>query len=147
MRRMADEAHGGAAAGQAGDDDGIPPEREAADARGTGGPGTAPGGLPGDGPLRHDMPGSGTAGSGQAGAVPAGDGPAGGDPMAGVPSGDERVDAVIARLGELAETPLDRHAALLGQVHDRLREVLGELDSGAPGAGPLPPGAPGRSPR
>ncbi|HLI37131.1 MAG TPA: hypothetical protein VKV80_07295 [Streptosporangiaceae bacterium] len=144
---MADEAHGGAAAGQAGDDGGVPPEREAADARGTGGPGPVPGGLPGGGPLRHDVPGSGTAGSGLAGDGPAGDSPAGADPMAGVPSGDERVDAVIARLGELAETPLDQHAALLGQVHDRLREVLGELDSGAPGAGSPPPGASGRSPR
>jgi|SRR5579875_2811391 len=59
------------------------------------------------------------------------------------PTGDDRVDAVIARLGELAETPLEQHAALFGEVHDRLRGVLGELDAGTPEAGTLAPGVPG----
>ena len=61
----------------------------------------------------------------------------------GVPgSGDARVDeAVVARLGELADAPLDEHPVILGQIHDRLREVLGELGS-APPNGPCSPGTP-----
>ena len=49
-------------------------------------------------------------------------------------TGDSRVDAALARLGELAGAPLDEHPAILGQVHDRLREVLGELSPGMPAA-------------
>jgi hypothetical protein len=48
-------------------------------------------------------------------------------------TGDARVDAAVARLGELANAPLDEHLVILGQIHDRLREVLGELGSSAPG--------------
>jgi hypothetical protein len=47
-------------------------------------------------------------------------------------TGDARVDEAVARLGELADAPLDEHPVILGQIHDRLREVLGEL--GSPGA-------------
>ena len=43
-------------------------------------------------------------------------------------TGDARVDEAVARLGELAAAPLD-NAVILGQIHDRLREVLGELGS------------------
>lgn len=49
-------------------------------------------------------------------------------------TGDSRVDAAVARLGELADAPLDEHPAIFEQVHDRLREVLGELSPGMPAA-------------
>ncbi|MBV9792661.1 MAG: hypothetical protein JO016_01870 [Actinobacteria bacterium] len=45
-------------------------------------------------------------------------------------TGDERVDEAVAQLGLLDEAPLEEHPAILGQVHDRLREVLGELSPG-----------------
>jgi hypothetical protein len=57
-------------------------------------------------------------------------------------TGDPRVDAAVARLGELADAPLDQHPAIFEQVHDRLREVLGELSPGAPGTGSQAPGPP-----
>jgi hypothetical protein len=57
-------------------------------------------------------------------------------------TGDSRVDAAVARLGELANAPLDEHPAIFQQVHDRLREVLGELSPGAPGTGGQAPGPP-----
>jgi hypothetical protein len=51
--------------------------------------------------------------------------------LAGLNStGDPRVDETVARLGELDGAPLDEHPVILGQVHDRLREVLGELSPG-----------------
>ncbi|HYZ52843.1 MAG TPA: hypothetical protein VE733_04940 [Streptosporangiaceae bacterium] len=58
-------------------------------------------------------------------------------------TGDSRVDAAVARLGELADAPLDEHPAILEQVHDRLREVLGELSPGMPGTPGAAAGAPG----
>jgi hypothetical protein len=45
-------------------------------------------------------------------------------------TGDSRVDEAIAELGRLDEAPLDEHPVILGQVHDRLRAVLGELSPG-----------------
>ena len=51
-------------------------------------------------------------------------------------TGDARVDAAVARLGELTDAPLDEHPVILGEVHDRLREVLDEL---GPAAGPSAP--------
>jgi len=54
-------------------------------------------------------------------------------------TGDSRVDEAIAGLAAaLDDLPLDDRPAALEAVHDRLREILGEL--GAPGV----PGAPGR---
>jgi hypothetical protein len=51
--------------------------------------------------------------------------------LAGLNStGDPRVDEAVARLGELDGAPLEEHPVILGQVHDRLREVLGELSPG-----------------
>jgi hypothetical protein len=56
-------------------------------------------------------------------------------------TGDSRVDEAISRLARLRETPLDEHPPVLEAVHDRLREILGEL-------GTIPPGgASGASPR
>ena len=65
-------------------------------------------------------------------------------------TGDARVDQAVAGLEALADLPLDEHPAALEAVHDRLREILGELgDAGRPGAqgrtgAPGEPGAPGR---
>jgi len=71
----------------------------------------------------------------------AGDGSGAGD---GGGTGDARVDAAVARLRDLADAPLDEHPAILGQVHDRLRAVLGELGPDGSG-GASGPGAPGGS--
>jgi hypothetical protein len=50
------------------------------------------------------------------------------------PTGDSRVDEAIAGLAALGDLPLDEHPAVLEGVHDRLREILGELEtSGRPG--------------
>ena len=45
-------------------------------------------------------------------------------------TGDTRVDEAVAQLGRLDDAPLGEHPAILSQVHDRLREVLGELSPG-----------------
>src|SRR5215470_15811124 len=64
-------------------------------------------------------------------------------------TGDARVDQAVAGLEALADLPLDEHPAVLEAVHDRLREILGELgDAGRPGAqgrtgAPGVPGEPG----
>ena len=42
-------------------------------------------------------------------------------------TGDARVDQAVAGLEALADLPLDEHPAALEAVHDRLREILGEL--------------------
>jgi hypothetical protein len=52
-------------------------------------------------------------------------------------TGDPRVDQAIAGLAALDELPLDEHPAVLEEVHDQLRGILGEL--GEPGR----PGRPG----
>ena len=57
-------------------------------------------------------------------------------------TGESRVDAALAGLGQLAGLPVAEHPAVFEQVHRQLREVLGELDSGA--AGPGPAGGTGR---
>ena len=60
------------------------------------------------------------------------------------------MDQAVAGLEALADLPLDEHPAALEAVHDRLREILGELgDAGRPGAQgrtsvPGEPGEPGR---
>ncbi len=42
-------------------------------------------------------------------------------------TGDPRVDEAIEPLAALAELPLAEHPPVLEAVHDRLREILGEL--------------------
>jgi len=42
-------------------------------------------------------------------------------------TGDSRVDKAIEELAVLAELPLAEHPPVLESVHDRLREILGEL--------------------
>jgi hypothetical protein len=65
------------------------------------------------------------------------------------PTGDPRVDAAIAGLASIEDMELADRPAVLEGVHDRLREILGELgDPGRPGTGtpgvPVRPGEPGR---
>src|ERR1700728_500271 len=62
------------------------------------------------------------------------------------PPGDSRVDAAIGGLASLEDVELAERPAVLEGVHDRLREILGELgDPGRPGpAVPAPPGERGR---
>jgi hypothetical protein len=59
-------------------------------------------------------------------------------------TGDPRVDEAISRLARLREAPLDEHPPVLEAVHDRLREILGELSTVPPGGanGVSPRGAP-----
>ena len=45
-------------------------------------------------------------------------------------TGDARVDEAGAQLSQLDDAPLEEHPVILGQVHDWLREVLGELSPG-----------------
>jgi hypothetical protein len=70
------------------------------------------------------------------------------------PTGDARVDEAIEGLADLDQIDLDERPAVLEEVHDRLREILGELgEAGRQGqaatgsAGPgaqARPGQPGR---
>ena len=48
-------------------------------------------------------------------------------------TGEPRVDAALARLTELEGLPVAEHRAVFEDVHRRLRDVLGELDTGQPG--------------
>jgi hypothetical protein len=58
--------------------------------------------------------------------------PAGVPAQAAQSTGDPRVDEAVAGLDRLRELPLDEHPAVLESVHDKLREILGELgDAGA----------------
>jgi hypothetical protein len=54
-------------------------------------------------------------------------------------TGDSRVDEAVEGLAALDDLPLDDRPPVLEAVHDRLREILGEL--GEPGR----PGRPGHS--
>jgi hypothetical protein len=47
-------------------------------------------------------------------------------------TGEPRVDAALARLDELAGRPVTEHRAIFEDVHRRLRDVLGELDTQDP---------------
>ena len=44
------------------------------------------------------------------------------------PTGHAEVDAALTRLGELADRPTGGHAELYDDVHQRLQEVLAQLD-------------------
>jgi hypothetical protein len=46
-------------------------------------------------------------------------------------TGDPRVDDAVAGLAALRDRPLDEHPPVLEAVHDRLREILGELGDAA----------------
>ncbi|HEX4656979.1 MAG TPA: hypothetical protein VH307_06320 [Streptosporangiaceae bacterium] len=45
-------------------------------------------------------------------------------------TGEPRVDAALARLDELEALPVTEHRAVFEDVHQRLTDVLGELDTG-----------------
>jgi hypothetical protein len=45
-------------------------------------------------------------------------------------TGDQRVDAALARLTELDQAPLTGHPAVFADVHRRLQEALTGLDEG-----------------
>ena len=64
-------------------------------------------------------------------------------------TGEPRVDAALARLDELAGRPVTEHRAVFEDVHRRLRDVLGELDSREqnPGDQPAAAGAEHRASR
>jgi hypothetical protein len=57
-----------------------------------------------------------------------------GEPRAA--TGEPRVDAALARLDELDGRPVTEHRPIFEDVHRRLRDVLGELDTREPS----PPG-------
>jgi hypothetical protein len=62
------------------------------------------------------------------------------------PTGDPRVDAAIAGLAGLDDVELADRPAVLEEVHDRLREILGELgDAGRPAHSGQAHGGPGHS--
>jgi hypothetical protein len=63
--------------------------------------------------------------------------------IAPVATGDPRVDAAVEQLASIDELDLADRPAVLEDVHDRLREVLGELGD-APSGEPARPGEPGR---
>ena len=61
------------------------------------------------------------------------------------PTGDPRVDAAIQGLAALEDVDLAERPAVLEEVHDRLREILGELgDPGRQAPATGRPGEPGR---
>ncbi len=62
-------------------------------------------------------------------------------------TGEPRVDAALARLDELEGLAVTEHRAVFEDVHQRLTDVLGELDTGRPreaGHAPGPANWPGR---
>ena len=62
------------------------------------------------------------------------------------PTGDARVDQAIEGLSDLDQIDLDERPAVLEEVHDRLREILGELgDAGRQAQGAAGAGSPGRA--
>lgn len=71
-------------------------------------------------------------------------GEAAGDPEQRPTTGEPRVDAALARLDELEGLPVTEHRAVFEDVHRRLRDVLGELDTGQPREGGHAAGAAGR---
>lgn len=87
--------------------------------------------------------GTSPAGAEPAGAEPAGDDQAVADQAAGdalaaagahVPgTGDQRVDAALRRLEQVAQLPVGEHAPVYERVHADLTEVLGDLDPDSAG--------------
>jgi hypothetical protein len=47
------------------------------------------------------------------------------------PTGDERVDAALARLGELTAAPVAEHVEVFEEVQRRLQDVLASIDQDA----------------
>jgi hypothetical protein len=70
--------------------------------------------------------------------------PDGVPPQPAQSTGDPRVDEAVAGLDRLRELPLDEHPAVLESVHDKLREILGELGEAGARPGENRPGLPGQ---
>ena len=75
---------------------------------------------------------------GDAGETAGGAVPAPGEPVRRPATGEPRVDAALARLDELAGRPVTEHRAIFEDVHRRLRDVLGELDTREQNSGDQP---------
>ncbi|TDC56496.1 hypothetical protein E1281_07005 [Actinomadura sp. KC345] len=58
------------------------------------------------------------------------------------PTGDRRVDAVVARLGELGARPVPEHVEIYEDVHQRLQELLASADQDDRPEHPEHPGRP-----
>ncbi|GAA0578840.1 hypothetical protein [Actinomadura livida] len=58
------------------------------------------------------------------------------------PTGDPRVDAAVARLGELGARPVSGHVEIYEDVHQRLQDLLASADSADPAEGHEPSGRP-----
>lgn len=54
------------------------------------------------------------------------------------PTGDPRVDAAVARLGELGGRPVPEHVAIYADVHHRLQELLAAAGQDEPSPPPRP---------
>lgn len=50
------------------------------------------------------------------------------NPAVTAPTGDERVDEAVAPLARLTDAPVADHPAVLDEVHQRLGEILAQLD-------------------
>lgn len=57
------------------------------------------------------------------------------------PTGEEKVDAALGRLAELARLPVSEHVAVFEDVHRRVQDVLTSVDQET--AGPPTPRPPG----
>ncbi|WP_067465538.1 hypothetical protein [Actinomadura macra] len=64
------------------------------------------------------------------------------------PTGDPRVDAALARLGDLPGRPVPEHVEVFEDIHQRLQDLLASADQDDPAttgegrpesAGPVPP--------
>ncbi|TDB89313.1 hypothetical protein E1264_08630 [Actinomadura sp. KC216] len=54
------------------------------------------------------------------------------------PTGDPRVDAAVARLGELGARPVPEHVEIYEDVHQRLQELLASADQDEPQPAQVP---------
>lgn len=54
------------------------------------------------------------------------------------PTGDPRVDAAMARLGELGARPVSEHVEIYEDVHRRLQELLASADQDERSPAPRP---------
>src|SRR6201995_6065640 len=53
------------------------------------------------------------------------------------PTGDDRVDAPVAGLTRLAGSSAEEHVAVRDGVHERVRNILGEVNEGTPRSCPF----------
>lgn len=63
------------------------------------------------------------------------------------PTGDPRVDAAVALLGELGARPVAEHVEIYADVHRRLQDLLASVDSADPAGAAGDPERDGRHER